>query len=51
LGAALTSLQLIQSETDKGAGGAAIVTTHADTLARSALADVLKRASQPTSAL
>jgi len=51
LGEALTSLQVIQSEVGKGAGGAPVITAHADALTRSALGDVLKLASQSDTAL
>lgn len=51
LSSALTSLQLIQSEVAKGDAGAPVITQNADALARGALVDVLKLASQPASAL
>jgi hypothetical protein len=46
-GAALTSLQLIQSEVAKGENGAAAVTANADALTRHALTEILKVAAQP----
>ena len=51
LGAALTSLQLVQSEVAKGAGGARAVVDNADALTRNALIDVLKLSAQPSQAL
>lgn len=51
LGAALTSLQLIQSEVEKGEAGARVITANADTLTRHTLVDVLKIASQPDQAM
>ena len=51
LGAALRSLQLIQSEVAKGSAGASVIIDNADALTRNALSDVLRIASQPDDAL
>ena len=49
-GAALTSLQLIQSEVAKGGNGAVAITANADALTRAALTDVLNLSAQPKEA-
>ena len=50
-GAALTSLQLIQSEVAKGGAGAPVITDNADALTRNALTEILGIASRPDAAL
>lgn len=50
-GAALTSLQLIQSEVAKGSGGASVITANADALTRNALTEILGVAARPDDAL
>jgi integrase len=50
LDAALTTLRLVETETSKGAAGAAYVRSHAETLTRSALSDVLRHSKDPTRA-
>lgn len=51
ISAALTSLQLVQSEVEKGENGAHAVVENAEALSRRALADVLKLAADPAKAL
>lgn len=51
LGAALSTLQLVGQEVERGEAGIAAVTSNAEALTRSALSDVLKLASVPEEAL